>query len=157
MRIGQVKSKNVYLLQFGALLVLLALTGCMTTVKDQDSSVVQARAMERWDFLIAHKAEKAWDYLSPGYRETKPRDAYAQEMNGRGIRWSKVHFGSQQCDADVCKVRLSVDYAVTLGGPAGKVQSMGLVVENWVKVKGQWYFLPDRFKPKLGKESGNGS
>ena len=157
MRNEQVKSKNVYLLQFGAMLALLMLAGCMTGVKDQDNSVIRTRAVERWDFLIAHKAEKAWDYLSPGYRETKPRDAYAKEMNGRGIRWSRVHFGSQQCDADVCKVRLSVDYAVTLGGPAGKVESMGLVAENWVKVKGQWYFLPDRFIPKLGKELGNGS
>jgi hypothetical protein len=163
------KSKKLYLLQFCAALALLALGGCVTGVKNQDSSAkgqsvksqdnsaIRMRSVERWDFLIAHKAEKAWDYLSPGYRETKPRDAYAKEMNGRGVRWSKVHFGSQECDADVCKVRLSVDYTVNLGGPAGNVESMGLVVETWVKVKGTWYYLPDQFQPKLGKESGKGT
>lgn len=151
------KNKQVYLLQFGALLALLTLASCMTAVKDQDSSVIRTRAVERWDLLIARKAEKAWDYLSPGYRETKPRDTYAQEMNARGIGWSKVRFGSQECEADVCKVRLSVDYTVNLGGPAGKVGSMGLVVEIWVKARGQWYYLPDQFQPTLGKESGKDS
>jgi hypothetical protein len=153
MKVGQVKSKKVYLLQFSAMLALLVLAGCATGVKDQDSSVIRTRVVERWDLLVAHKAEKAWDYLSPGYRETKPRDVYAKEMNARGILWSKVHFGSQECDADVCKVRLTVDYNVNLGGPAGKVGSIGLVVETWVKVKGQWYYLPDQFQPKLGKDS----
>jgi hypothetical protein len=145
------------LLQFGALLALFALAGCTTAVRDQDNSVIRTRAIERWDLLIAHKAEKAWDFLSPGYRETKPRAAYAEEMNGRGISWSKVNFGSQECDADTCKVRLSVDYTVNIGGPVGKVGSMGLLVETWVKVKGRWYFLPNQFQPTLGKPPGKDS
>ena len=152
-RKAQVKSKKVYLLQLGGLLALLTLAGCMTAVKDQDSSVIRARALQRWDFLIEHKAEKAWDYLSPGYRQTKPRDAYAKEMNARGLNWSKVNFVSQQCDADTCKVHLAVDYTVNLGGPVGKVASMGPIVETWIKVKGQWYCLPEQFRPTGLKES----
>ena len=157
MRKAQVKSKKVYLLQLGGLLAMLALAGCMTAVKDQDSSVIRARAVERWDLLIAHQAEKAWDYLSPGYRETKPREAYAKEMNARGVNWSKVSFNSQKCDADVCKVHLAVDYTVNLGGPIGKVASMGPIVETWIKVKGQWYFLPEQFRPIGAKKSGTDS
>jgi hypothetical protein len=34
---------------------------------------------------------------------------------------------------------------------------MGLLVETWVKVKGQWYFLPNQFQPTLGKESAKDS
>ena len=148
------KSRQVYFAPFVA--ALLALSGCMSGggVKQEDDSVLRARAVERWDMLIARKADKAWDYLSPGYRETKPRDAYAEEMNNRGIRWSKVTFGSQECDADTCKVRLLVNYNVNLGGLAGTVGSTGPVVETWIKVKGRWYFLPEQFRPtKLGKES----
>jgi len=115
-----VKSKKVYLLQMSGLLALLALAGCMTAVKNQDSSVIQARAFERWNFLIEHHAEKAWDYLSPGFRETKPREAYATEMNARGVNWTKVSFNSQKCDADVCKVHLAVDYTVNMGRQSEK-------------------------------------
>jgi len=156
-----VKSKQVYFAPFVAML-LLALSGCMSGGgvkpaaggKDEDVSVIRARAVERWDLLIAHKAEKAWDFLTPGYRETKPRAAYAEEMNGRGIHWSKVTFGSQECDADTCKVRLLVDYNLNLGGLAGEVKSASPVTETWIKVKGRWYFLPEQFQPtKLGKES----
>jgi hypothetical protein len=154
---AQVKSKKVYLLQLGALLALLALAGCMTAVKDQDSSVISARAVARWDFLIAHQAEKAWDYLSPGYRQTKPREVYAKEMNARGVNWSKVSFSSQQCDADACKVHLLVDYTLNMGGPIGKVASFGPIVETWIKVKGQWYLLPEQFEPTGAKKSGTDS
>jgi len=92
-----VKSKQVYFATFAAAALLLS--GCMSGggTKPQGSegkaeadSVLKTRAVERWDLLIARKADKAWDYLTPGYRETKPRQAYAEEMNGRGIRWSKV-------------------------------------------------------------------
>ena len=157
MRKAQVKSKKVYLLQMCGLFALLSLAGCMTAVKDQDSSVIRARAVERWDFLIAHHAEKAWDYLSPGYRDTKPREAYAKEMNARGVNWSKVSFNSQKCEADVCKVHLAVDYTVNMGGAIGKVGSMGPIVETWIKVKGQWYFLPEQFGPTGLKKSGTDS
>ena len=157
MRKAQVKSKKVYLLQLGGLLALLALTGCMTAVKDQDSSVIQARAIQRWDFLIEHHAEKAWDYLSPGYRETKPREAYAKEMNARGVNWTKVSFNSQKCDADVCTVHLAVDYTINMGAGIGKVASMGPITETWIKVKGQWYFLPEQFRPTGPKKPGTNS
>jgi hypothetical protein len=156
-RKDQVKSKKVYLLQLGGLLALLSLAGCMTAVKEQDSSVIRARALDRWNLLIEHKAEKAWDYLSPGYRETKPREAYAKEMNARGVNWSKVNFVSQQCDADACKVHLAVDYTLNLGGPVGRVASMGPIVETWIRVKGQWYYLPEQFRPTGLKEPGKES
>jgi hypothetical protein len=149
-----VKSKKVYFFPRAALLVLLVLAGCVAGVKNEDSSVIKTRASERWDLLIAHHAEKAYDYLSPGYRATKTRDDYATEMNHRGIQWSKVNFVSQECDADLCHVHLGVDYTINLGGLVGKTKSVGMVVETWVRVKGQWYFLPDQFQPtKLGKDS----
>ena len=151
------KSKQVYFAPIVAS-ALLALSGCMSGVqgggKDEDSSVVRTRAVERWNLLIAHKADKAWDYLSPGARETQAREAYAAEMNGRGMRWTSVTFGSQECDADTCKVSLVVGYNLDLGGLAGRVGSAGPIVETWIKVKGRWYFLPEQFQPtKLGKES----
>lgn len=148
------KSKKVYFAPFVA--ALLALSGCMSGggVKQDDSTVLRTRSVERWDLLIARQADKAWDYLSPGYRETKPRAAYAEEMNNRGMRWSKVRYESQECDADTCKVRLLVDYNLNLGGPAGTVKSASPVTETWIKVNGRWYFLPEQFRPtKLGKES----
>ena len=83
------------------------------------------KSIERWNFLIAHQADKAYDYLSPGYRATKSREVYAKEMNGRGLRWTKVTYGDQQCDADTCKVNLTVDYKLKMPGASGTVSSFG--------------------------------
>ena len=148
------KNGKVYLMKSGfALAAALALAGCAaTTVRNEDSGVIRERAVQRWEFLIAHKADKAYDLLSPGYRETKTREKYTDEMNARGIRWSKVSFGSQDCAADTCKVHLQVDYSLKMGGPAGTVKSMAPLVETWVQVKGKWYYLPSAIQPSLGKE-----
>lgn len=138
------KSRNVYFVNIGLGAALLALAGCGAMVKkDLDTSVIKQRAVQRWDYLIAHQAEKAYDYLSPGYRATKPRATYAEEMNSRGIHWSHVQFGSQTCDADTCHVHLVVDYTLKQSGPIGAVTSKAFVVETWLKVDGQWYYLPE--------------
>jgi hypothetical protein len=149
-----VKSKKVYLFRSTAILALALLAGCVAAVKTEDSSVINTRAVERWNFIVDHHAEKAYDFLSPGVRATVTREAYAAQMNNRPVRWNKVTFGSEECDADVCHVHLSVGYDVNLGGLAGKTKSFGLVTETWVRIKGQWFFLPDQFRPtKLGKET----
>ncbi|MEO8803303.1 MAG: hypothetical protein ABI304_08265 [Rudaea sp.] len=147
------KSKQVYFAKIGVLIALLALSGCMTGVKkDEDASVINQRAVQRWDYLIAHQGDKAYDFLSPGYRATKTRIAYATEMSARGVHWSKVHFGSQKCDKDVCHVHLVVDYSMRQGGPVGTVKTTGFVTETWLKTDGKWYFLPDALSPtKLEK------
>jgi len=133
-------------------LAVVALSGCVVGVRSEDNSVLRERAVQRWDFLIAHQAEKAYDLLTPGYRATKSREQYAQEMNARGIRWSKVGFASQECETDVCHVHLTVNYSLKLGGPAGTVKSMAPLVETWIRTNGKWYYLPNPMQSKLGKD-----
>src|SRR5262249_35639511 len=154
-----VKSKKIHFGCLSTLLAMAALAGCASgggasATKNDDPSVLRTRAIERWDLLIAHKAEKAWDYLSPGYRETKPRAAYPDEMTTRQWRWDKVMCTWQECHSDVCKVHLTVDYKIDMGGLAGNVKSLAPVNETWIRVKGGWYFLPEQFQPtKLGGNS----
>ncbi len=133
---------------YAAVLALLALAGCTTTVKKhEDASVIKQRAVQRWDYLIAHQAEKAYDFLTPGYRQTESRELYEKRMNGRGLRWGKVHFASQKCDKDVCHVHLIVDYSLRMGGPAGTVKSSGFLTETWIRADGNWYYLPAALSP----------
>jgi hypothetical protein len=146
------KTKKVYFARIFALLAVFLMVGCATTKpKEENSDVLKDRAVQRWNFLIAHQAEKAYDYLSPGYRATKSRDVYAKEMNSRGMKWTNVVFSSKECDADACKVRLLVEFKIDMAGATGPVQSVSPLVETWIKVDGKWYFLPDPTRsPKLG-------
>jgi len=122
---------------------LIALAGCNTN-KDPAADVAK-RATERWNFLIAHQAEKAYDYLSPGTRETQTRESYAAAMNSRPMRWTAAKFNRKECDADRCKVYIDVSYSLVMpgAGAVGKpIESTSTQSEIWVRVKDDWYFLP---------------
>jgi hypothetical protein len=124
-------------------LLFVALAGCNTN-KDTTADV-EKRAVERWNFLIARQAEKAYDYLTPGTRETRTRESYATAMNSRPVKWTAAKFNHKECDADRCKVYIDVSYSVTMpgGGALGKpVESTSTQSETWVRVQDDWYFLP---------------
>ena len=121
----------------------IALAGCNTN-KDPAADV-EKRATERWNLLIAHQAEKAYDYLSPGTRETQTREGYATSMNSRPVQWTQAKYNHKECDADRCKVYIDVTYSVAMpgAGAIGKaIESTSTQTETWVRVKDDWYFLP---------------
>lgn len=106
---------------------------------------VDTRSVERWNYLIAHQAEKAYDYLTPGMRETQTRENYAASMNNRPVKWSSAKFNHKECDADRCKVYVDVSYSVAMPGAGGagrSVESSNTQIETWVRVEDEWFFLP---------------
>lgn len=111
--------------------------------KPEKNTVVEKRALERWNFLINRQAEKAYDYLSPGFRATKSRESYAAEMNNRPVQWTNVYPYSQSCDKpDVCILNFQIDAQTDMPGVNRKVPAIGFVEETWIKTRGKWYYLP---------------
>lgn len=120
--------------------LLLALAGCVDKANPDN---VDTRSVERWNYLIAHQAEKAYDYLSPGFRTTQTREAYANSMNSRPVQWTEAKFKSKECDAERCKVQVDVTYSLTMPGLGGQaVGGTRTQTEVWLLVDGAWYFLP---------------
>lgn len=116
--------------------------GALPSAKEKE--IIKQRAIQRWEFLIKQQADKAYDFLSPGYRATKTREAYAAEMNNRPVHWSKVLPFSQECEKPtVCVVNLQIDANVNMPGVKGPVSSVGFVTETWIKTRGKWYILPN--------------
>ena len=132
-------TKRSAIAALGALAVLLG--GCNFGSGDSTAEI-DKRAVERWNYLIAHQAEKAYDYLSPGTRETQTRESYATSMNNRPVKWSAVKFNHKECDVDRCKVYIDVSYSVVMPGVGKPIESTSTQTETWVHVKDGWYFLP---------------
>jgi hypothetical protein len=135
-----ISTKRIALVMLGALAV--ALGGCKFGSSDDN---VDRRSVERWNYLIAHQAEKAYDYLTPGTREMQTRENYAALMNNRPVRWASAKFNRKECDADRCKVYVDVSYSVAMPGAAGSgrsVESSNTQIETWVRVEDEWFFLP---------------
>lgn len=125
------------------LVLAVVLAGCATMSGGKVSKAgPEVRAIERWDLLIARDAAKAYDYLTPGTRLTEKRDAYAQKMNSRPIRWEKALLYSKNCPtADSCRIALQLDINVPLPG-VGNAPSLAFVEENWIRdADGAWYYL----------------
>jgi hypothetical protein len=123
--------------------LLVVLGGC--NFNSDKSADIETRAVQRWNYLIAHQAEKAYDYLSPGTRETQTRETYAAAMNNRPVQWIAAKFNHKECDADRCKVYIDVSYSVRMpgAGAIGKpIEATSTQTETWVRVKDDWYFLP---------------
>lgn len=124
----------------GACALLLALTGCVDKANPDN---VDTRSVERWNALIAHQAEKAYDYLTPGFRATQTREAYAAAMNNRPVQWKSVKFNRKECEEDRCTAYLDVAYVIPMGtGAIRKMESTNTQSETWIRVQGAWYFLP---------------
>jgi hypothetical protein len=119
--------------------LLLALSGCADKAAPDN---VDRRSVERWNELIAHRAEKAYDYLSPGFRATQTRENYAAAMNNRPVQWKAATFKRKDCDAERCKVQIDVTYSVALPGAGQPSFAKSTQSETWILVDGNWYLLP---------------
>lgn len=124
----------------------------VSSISESANKEVENRALARWNLLIARDGAKAYDFLSPGFKATKSRNDYANEMNNRPVHWEKVLPYSQQCDKpNVCVISLQVDSDVKMQGVSKAVSTVGFVTETWIKSKGKWYFLPNS-KQSAGSE-----
>ena len=142
------KTRKLYLARLCTLFLPLALAACGggTAVKaPANDSALEKRSVERWNLLIARKAEKAYDYLTPGTRTTESREKYAADMNNRPVHWESVTYIDRKCDdPDACTLQLQATFSVNMSAKMGHdVQSVTLLWERWVRVNGQWYYLPE--------------
>jgi len=102
----------------------------------------ETRAQSRWDLILERDFEAAWEYLTPGFRETTNRFDYARDMSGRPLSWLSAEVLGQQCEEDLCKIKVLVGYRA-IGAPAGMGQ-MRLsreIEETWIRLDGAWWFV----------------
>lgn len=122
------------------LVVLLA--GCAGTGQ-APTETVRERAQERWDLLIERNAGAAWEYYTPGYRETMDRRDFAYEIARRPVRWLKAEVLTVECETERCKVRTMVSYDVpSARSGMGNMQTSRVVEETWIRTKNRWWYVP---------------
>lgn len=136
-------------LRWAALVLMSALlaacaAGPGTGKSSSQAGVLRERVLERWNYLIENNFHAAYEYLTPGYRATRTAQAYAATAKAAVLDWTGVEWLRQECDTeDSCKVELVLNYQVRMPS-VGKVPAVTSVEERWIRVDGQWYFLPER-------------
>jgi hypothetical protein len=137
------------------LLLVAAMAGCAAgggskggapIASDGVGESLEERVVARWSLLIGKQAELAWELLTPGYRDTHPRDLYARGMNNRPVTWKAAKYLSQDCVSErVCDVMVEVSYLVPISqGQMRPTEQAGqqTLREKWMRFDGAWYHMP---------------
>ncbi len=125
------------------LFAALWLSGC-ENIRESPEEIVSERAKARWDALIRGDLQAAYDYLSPGYRQSTPFERYRRKIRGVGL-WRKARVERVECDgAEVCKVLVLVDVHLVVPRSGEPIESTNPVYERWIYSEGQWWYVPDR-------------
>jgi len=95
-------------------------------------------ALKKLDF------EKAYTYMSPGYRSVKGLDRFKLENAGAANLLS-FNVQTAECAEDTCQVLVNSSYKVTIVSPgfsAKKPLNIGYTnKETWIRTDGQWWFV----------------
>jgi len=130
------------LLRLAGLAVALSISACAGSPARPQS--VEQRAQARWDALLGRDFEQAYSYLSPGFRSSQSLSDFEMAFRLRRVQYDSAKYMDQQCETDACTIRLNIGYmliAPLRGVKAWK--SKTVVEEKWVRIDGQWWFLPD--------------
>lgn len=138
--------KILRVLALAAMVVLAAACSPGNVKKGGAQQAVEDRAVERWEALIAHRAADAYEYLTPGYRQTHPKEIYTASMASRPVVWKTIKFMRKECeDENTCTVYLLLSYELRIAaGIPGPVEGVSGEKEKWIRIKGMWYHLPDK-------------
>ncbi|UXI67781.1 hypothetical protein [Tahibacter amnicola] len=105
---------------------------------------LEERVVKRWDLLISRQAIDAYEYLTPGFRQTKTREQYSMEMNTRPVQWKKASVLEKKCETeDVCDVSVTMEFTIPVHG-AGNTPGFSVMHEKWMKIDGEWLHLPEK-------------
>lgn len=113
----------------------LAMGGCATLSPSDYPKLVESRANERWQALIAGDVAKAYSFLSPGTRATLPLERYKGSLKTGA--WKEAKVRSVNCEETVCAVAVDVRY------DHRRMRDVETVVrETWlIEESNAWYVL----------------
>lgn len=128
-----------------AVLVLVATTlaGCATSQAARDRAIPE-RAQDRWNALLVGDFERAYSFLSPGYRSSRSVTDYEIDIRTRRVQYTSAEYRGHSCEAAVCIVQMMVGYRIAKpvqGVP--EWSSNSIVTERWIELDGAWWFLPE--------------
>ena len=136
-RFGQVRLWGV------ASCVGMMLTACATVMTggvtvesplEVKQKVVMERANARWQALMKGDAETSYSFFSSGSKAIGSLEFYKVRARLKGFRAVDMH--SAACEAEICKVKLTVtlDHRLMKGIPLD-------VEESWVLENGQYWYV----------------
>ncbi len=126
-------------------MLALIFNGCSNRLFDSrtDQQIVEDRATQRWQLLIRRDFSAAYQYLSPGSRETTPENIYVGKFGG-ATQWLEAKQVSSDCVEDLCRITMAVNYRIHHKYYPKGIENTRKFKEKWVRSDGQWWYLLEK-------------
>ena len=138
--------KPVTIRNAGLFLAVLLLAACVPNPPKTPEETVLARSKAKWEAIFAKDYARAYQYLSPGFRELYSEEAWARRVERQPVKWLSADVLSAECTGRVCKVKVDLQIRVKPRVPGvPPVEVPAPITENWLLAEdGQWYYVPKR-------------
>jgi hypothetical protein len=130
----------------GAALALSMIVGCAGVGGSSATpeAAVQARANQRWQFLVAGKLDDAYQMLAPGYRAVKSADAYKSDLSPT-VKWLSAEIAGVTCGSpEACDAKVKLEAKPIGPSSLARTNIVTYFDEKWILVDGQWWHFPNR-------------
>lgn len=127
------------------LTVILSVSACAVMQPKTDEERVLKLAEQRQTALLKHDFNKAFQYMSPGYRQLNSLKQFTANYAGV-YSWESSDVLDIWCEEDVCEVNVAIEYdaGLMMGRPRKPSAEKFLVSrvnhETWFKLDGKWWF-----------------
>lgn len=133
---------------FLSILSLMLVTTMMTGCVDSEKNKLDNRVADYWNYKINKEFDKAYEFLSPGWKSSEPQEAYQQRMVASKVNWTKASFNKKECSQpDLCKVFIDIEYEFNMRAGGNTLMKVPTTVsEKWIMKDNRWYQVPDKKK-----------
>lgn len=121
--------------------VLMIVTAC-----DQEKNKLDSRAKDFWMHKINRDFDKAYDFLTPGWKSSETKESYVRRMSQSTIKWRSIEIKDKQCSEKyLCSLSLKVEYEYTFkGSMAGTIKVPSEIRETWLMKNNTWYNVQNK-------------
>ncbi len=127
--------------------VLMMVSGCATSSYKTAEEIVASRAQEYQNALLTANYEQAYQYLSPGYRETASYKVYLAGKGG-AIKREAASVKSVSCEGRVCDVKINLIYRyagrASIHIPKSAEPMQRVFQEKWIEADGVWWLYLEK-------------
>ena len=125
------------------LLVLAVLPAC-AVVKSSPEELVTANAEAYWQAMIDEDYEKAYGFLSPGFRLKVDKFVYRNRFAGK-TSYKTAVVESLACQDERCQATVNLGYTIHGVPPYGfELERTEQRKQLWVYSEGGWWLLPKK-------------
>ena len=124
--------------------VVLGVSACAVIQPKTNEERVFALAEKRQAALMEHDFKKAYQYMSPGYRQLNTLEDFNTSFAGV-YRWESSEVVSAACEEDICRVNVNILFDMGMLPDTGGAEPEKYLIprtnrETWVKLNNKWWF-----------------